>query len=161
MSDFDKAVAVPLDIPVQKAVEPEAVAALERSAKAAKAARKPALVAAKTSGALKAEAILQAAAIRQGIVPPTPIVRAEELVEDWQEAAALEAKPPPDPELAGIYRVTHGELHFGNVFDKDGKPLGQKIVRSGYRVKLSAVDAQAFLEQRCVQFLGPDPNDAK
>ena len=72
----------------------------------------------------------------------------EELKEDWQEAlVAKSAKPDAEPELAGLYRVIHGELHFGNV---NGEP---KIAMLGTKIKLTAEDAKMFLERRCVKWL--------
>ncbi len=105
-----------------------------------------------TAGQVAAAEIQRAAkAQRAGLEEPEPIEN-DELEEDWQLDSA-QPGPAAPPELAGLYRVKHGNLFLGpdKIVRGPRERDGQKL--PGRKVKLSATDAKIFLEQDLVERL--------
>ena len=112
-----------------------------KPAKAAKlAAVKPQV---KSPGQIAAEALENEAAARRLGLKAEPKVEQKELVEDWMEDAE-KARPAAPPELAGLYRVTHGNLWFSPT----------KVARAGRIVRLEPENARAFIEAGYVTRVG-------
>lgn len=97
----------------------------------------------KSEKQLKADQMLLEARAKRLGVDASTLVMDETPVEDWEEDLKA-VKAPADPDLAGLYRVVHG-----NIFFESGK-----IARTGRKVRLSAEDARQFLEMEFIQRVG-------
>lgn len=97
----------------------------------------------KSEKQLKADQLLLDARAKRLGVDASTLVMDETPVEDWEEDLKV-AKVAADPDLAGLYRIVHG-----NIFFESGK-----IARTGRKVRLTAEDARQFLAMEFVQRVG-------
>jgi hypothetical protein len=130
-----------------KAIDTKETPTVRTTVTALKSVKRP-----MTPGQIAAAKVAAEAEAKRAGTQPEPAAPPpdDELKEDWQEDATL-PKPTADQALAGLYRVTHGNLWIGPNRIARGPRLVDGIKQPGRKVRLSAEDANMFLEQGLVE----------
>lgn len=105
-----------------------------------------------TAGQIAAIEVERAAKAQREGKEPEPFVADDAIEEDWQNDTA-KARPTADKELAGLYRVKHGNLWFGPSKIVHGPREVDGVKQPGRKVCLTAEEARLFLEQGLVERL--------